>query len=325
MKIEQSAVVMSASHTFSSEREVSFDFSSSFRTLFDQLAQTDESAAANTADRQARMLLMLQELIGRMLEFIAGGAAAKVSDVRERSKTDLAAFPEKVDGPPRPARELQWTSRFSERISEHERTAFSSTGQIRTADGKTLDFNLDLTMCRSFECERAVTEQGSAILRDPLVINFAGKACELDGKRFEFDLDADGQKESIPGLAGGSGFLAIDRNGDGHINDGSELFGTRSGDGFADLAGLDADGNHWLDENDAAFDSLRVWRRDESGRERLNTLSEEGVGALYLDATETPFALTDDENRLLAQIRASGLYLRENGSAGTLQQVDLAV
>jgi hypothetical protein len=40
---------------------------------------------------------------------------------------------------------------------------------------------------------------------------------------------------------------------------------------------------------------------------------------------ETPFSLTDSENSLLAQIRASGIYLREDGGAGTLQQIDLAV
>jgi len=57
----------------------------------------------------------------------------------------------------------------------------------------------------------------------------------------------------------------------------------------------------------------------------LSTLAARGVGALYLDAVATPFSLTDSENRLLAEIRASGVYLREDGGVGTLQQVDLAV
>jgi hypothetical protein len=181
-------------------------------------------------------------------------------------------------------------------------------------------------MCRDFECERKAIDSGKlVVLRDPLVINFDGKAAELSGKRFAFDLDADGMSESIGALVSSSGFLAIDNNGDGRINDGSELFGTRSGNGFADLAAFDGDGNLWLDEADAAFTSLRIWQRDGAGQDTLSTLRDRGVGALYLGSTETPFALNDNENRSLAQIRASGIYLREDGSAGTLQQVDLAV
>jgi hypothetical protein len=162
-------------------------------------------------------------------------------------------------------------------------------------------------------------------LHDPLVINFGGRAAQLEGQCFAFDLDADGQAETLHELGGASGYLVIDRNGDGRINDGSELFGPGSGDGFADLAALDGDGNRWLDEADAAFSTLRVWQRDASGQDHLASLGERGVGALYLGSTATPFALTDGDNRRLGQVRASGLYLNEDGSAGTLQQIDLAV
>ncbi len=103
------------------------------------------------------------------------------------------------------------------------------------------------------------------------------------------------------------------------------MFGTRSGNGFADLAKLDSDGNHWLDEADAGFNALRVWQHDASGQSQLSSLRDKGVGALYLGSTETPFTLTDKENRTLAQVRASGIYLMENGAVGSLQQVDLAV
>ena len=73
------------------------------------------------------------------------------------------------------------------------------------------------------------------------------------------------------------------------------------------------------------FALLRIWAPDGDGRDGLSTLAQRGVGALYLDSVDTPFSLTDSENRLLAQIRASGVYLREDGGVGTLQQVDLAV
>lgn len=323
MKIEQSTVTMNASHNFSSESEVRFRSESSFRTIFDSVSQAGE--ASTDGDRQAQLLLMLEDLIARMLEFISGNKKSQITDLREVLATDDAGMAGQTVHRPSRVVEMDWTSEFSETLREHEDTDFSSTGKIQTADGRLLDFKLDLAMCRDYVCERKTTDSGSVVLRDPLVINFDGKAAELSGKRFEFDLDADGKSEALQGLSSGSAYLAIDSNADGRINDGSELFGTRSGNGFADLAKLDSDGNSWLDESDAAFKTLRIWQRDADGKDALSTLREKGVGALYLGSVETPFTLTDSENRMLAQIRASGVYLREDGRAGSLQQVDLAV
>ena len=323
MKIEQAAVTMNASHNFSSETEISFSSRSSFRTIFDSLSQAGVTSADE--DRQAQLLLLLQDLIARMLDYISGDKTTQITDLRQVLATDAADTA--APSAPRPSRvvEMAWKSEFTETLREHEDTDFSSTGKIQTADGRTLDFKLDLSMCRDYQCERTSSDSGSVVLRDPLVINFGGQACELSGKRFAFDLDADGKSEALQGLGHGSAYLAIDSNADGRINDGSELFGTRSGNGFADLAKLDSDGNFWLDESDAAFASLRLWQPDASGKGTLGSLSEQGVGALYLGSVDTPFALTDSENRTLAQIRASGVYLREDGRAGSLQQVDLAV
>ena len=321
MKIEQSAVAMTAGHSFSSEYEIKIESTSSFRTLFDGAAQASELSALSEEDRQRQLMLMLDSLITRMLEFITGKRSPRISDLRETLPREGSATQ------PLRARqtEIEWTTETTESIREQERTDFASTGKVQTADGRSLDFTLELSMCRDFSCERKVVTVEKAVLRDPLVINFDGKAAELSGKCFSFDLDCDGATESIAALASGSAYLAFDRNGDGRINDGSELFGTKSGNGFADLAGFDEDGNRWLDENDAVFDRLRIWEHDDTGEGRQSTLRERGVGALYLESTATPFSLTDSENRLLAQIRASGVYLREDGGVGTLQQVDLAV
>lgn len=319
MKIEQSSVTMQAGHKFSSECEVKFDSESSFRTIIDGVS------ASGGKDEEARLRLMLESLITRMLALFSGGQETQVTDVREVLQTAATSAPDKA--PSRPARvvEMQWNNELTETIREHESSDFSSTGKIQTADGRSLDFSLDLAMCRDYQCVRKTEESGKVELRDPLVINFDGKAAELSGKRFAFDLNADGKTELIDSLGSASGYLAIDSNADGRINDGGELFGTRSGDGFADLAKLDSDGNHWLDEADAAFNSLRIWQHDASGKDTVSTLRDKGIGALYLGSTETPFSLTDNENRMLAQIRASGIYLQEDGRAGSLQQIDLAV
>jgi len=324
MKIEQSAVAVNACHSFSSECEIKIESTCSFRTLFDGAAQASELSAISEEDRQRQLLMAIESLIARLLEFINGNRNARVSDLREALPRESAAT-QSPQSPRGRQTEIEWTTETTESIREQERTAFASTGKVQTADGRTLDFTLDLAMCRDFSCERKAVSVEKAVLRDPLVINFDGKAAELSGKCFAFDLDCDGTTESMAALASGSAYLAFDRNGDGRINDGSELFGTQSGNGFADLARFDADGNRWLDENDAVFERLRIWEHDDAGEARQSTLKERGVGALYLESAATPFSLTDSQNRLLAQIRASGVYLREDGGAGSLQQVDLAV
>jgi hypothetical protein len=216
-----------------------------------------------------------------------------------------------------------------ESYTEAEQTDFSASGIVRTADGKTIGFNLSISMSRYHHEESDVSLRlGNARATcDPLVINFSGTAAQLSDRRFSFDLDADGEaSEQINFLARGSGFLAFDRDGDGKINDGSELFGARTGNGFAELASLDDDGNGWIDENDAAYEKLSVWVKDASGADVLYSLKEAKVGAIGLANAATPFSLKDGNNALLGEVRASGIWLREDGSGvGSIQQIDLTV
>lgn len=209
---------------------------------------------------------------------------------------------------------------------EMEHTTFCAEGIIRTADGKEIRLELGLAMSRSYREESSVSlRAGDAVRKDPLVINFDGTAAQLQNRRFSFDLDADGSAEQVPLLSGNRGYLALDRNGNGRIDSGKELFGPSSGDGFAELAQYDSDGNGWIDENDPVFVQLRVWMQDGKGGGTLNTASSHGVGALYLGRADTPFALKDGGNQELGVVRSTGIYLAENGGAGTLQQIDLTV
>lgn len=207
---------------------------------------------------------------------------------------------------------------------ESQSLAFQASGRVVLADGRTIDFRLGLQLQSSSVDVRTLSlRAGDAALRlkDPLVLSLDGAVPSLTDTRFAFDLDADGTAESIAFVASGSGFLALDRNGNGAIDDGRELFGATSGDGFADLATLDSDGNGWIDAADPAFGQLRVWTRDSAdGGDHLQTLAQAGVGALYLGRIGTPFALGD-----AGRLRSSGLYLTEAGTARALQQIDLAV
>lgn len=160
---------------------------------------------------------------------------------------------------------------------------------------------------------------------DPLVINFDGTAAELTQTKFSFDLDSDGTQESISFAGPGAGFLTLDLNQDGIINSGAELFGPASGNGFVELAGYDQDSNGWIDENDAIYQKLRIWTKDADGNNQLFALGKKGIGAIYLGNAPTQFAIKDAANNLQGQVKSTGLFIRENGTAGTVQQVDLAV
>ena len=126
-------------------------------------------------------------------------------------------------------------------------------------------------------------------------------------------------------LGRGSGFLALDKNEDGKINDGSELFGTKSGNGFADLKEYDSDGNGWIDENDEIFGKLKVWCKNDDGEDILMDLKEADIGAIYLGSQSTEFTLNGYDAATDGVLRSTGLFLRESGSVGTVQHVDVAV
>lgn len=118
---------------------------------------------------------------------------------------------------------------------EYESTSFHADGQAHTTDGRTIDFNIDLMMSRSYmEYTNIQINPVRNALMDPLVINVGGGITNISDQKFMFDLDCDGETESISKLGKGTGFLAYDKNEDGIINDGRELFGATTGDGFGE-------------------------------------------------------------------------------------------
>lgn len=209
---------------------------------------------------------------------------------------------------------------------ETENTTFASKGCVQTADGRNIDFRVEVSMSRAFMSEFNMLDVEEYIMTDPLMINLDTNIGSVTDQKFLFDLDSDGKEEEISFAGEGSGFLALDRNGDGTINDGSELFGTTSQDGFKDLAEYDEDGNGWIDENDSIFSKLKVWTKDAEGNDYLMNLKEADVGAIYLGNVNTEFALKNGENQTNGALRRTGIYLKESsGAAGTLNHVDLAV
>jgi hypothetical protein len=204
---------------------------------------------------------------------------------------------------------------------EAESLAFEATGRVTTADGRTIDFQASLQMDRLEVYHESTDISIGAKRKDPLVIDLGTGPAALTGARMAFDLDGDGKTEQIATLDPTGAWLAMDRDGDGAITSGRELFGPSTGDGFAELRALDSDGDLWIDEDDRAYDQLRLWQPTTGS---LQSLRDAGVGAIHLGSALTPFELGENGDSLGA-MRATSAYLHEDGRAGTVRQVDLDV
>ncbi|MEZ5102323.1 MAG: hypothetical protein R3C15_21475 [Thermoleophilia bacterium] len=304
--------------------DVILELSKAAQDALDALAagQADAASevASETADPKLRVVqLILERLTGRKIDLLS---AEDMKPAADAAAAQAAVAAQGRRGDP------GWgaVARHQEVRYSYEQTTFEAQGTVRTADGKEIDFSLSLQMTRE---ELTVSDSevrlGNAVRpKDPLVVNFDGTAAQLTDVRFQFDLDANGAAdEQMAFTTPGSGFLVFDRNGNGAVDDGSELFGPQTGDGFAELAALDDDGNGWVDEGDAAWDKLGVWTKDAGGVDAFQTLRAAGVGALFTGRVGTGFGLTGADGQLDGLVRSSGVYLNENGTAGLLQQVDL--
>ena|GEM_PF-3881516 len=90
------------------------------------------------------------------------------------------------------------------------------------------------------------------------------------------------------------------------------------------MRAYDDDGNGWIDENDKIYKDLAVWVKDDAGHDKLISLKEANVGAMYLGSVSSEYSLkSEKDNEYNAEIRRSGMYLTEDGRARSVQQLDM--
>ncbi|MEB3317652.1 MAG: hypothetical protein VKO39_05870, partial [Cyanobacteriota bacterium] len=163
--------------------------------------------------------------------------------------------------------------------------------------------------------------------RDPLLLDLDGDGIETRGRQDQlilFDHDADGVKTGTGWVKPDDGWLVLDRNRNGSIDSGRELFGIDSlkdngqmaADGFDALRDFDANSDGKIDANDRIFGSLRIWRDlNQDGisqSDEITTLLSNGI--ISIGVTSIPVR-TDLGNGNLQT--ASGTFLRSNGATGT--------
>src|SRR5690606_30581950 len=145
---------------------------------------------------------------------------------------------------------------------------------------------------------------------------------QLTDQWFDFDLLADGSNQGLLITEKGSGYLAFDKNQSGQIDDGNELFGPNTNNGFAELALYDEDGNGWIDENDSIFSQLGVLSC-EDGEAVLTNAKDAGLGAIYLGYADANYEVLNKKGETQGVIRGNGVALTEEGQVLLVQEVHL--
>jgi len=156
----------------------------------------------------------------------------------------------------------------------------------------------------------------------PIVIDLNGDGINTisrESSTGSFDLLGTGTAISSGWISSADAFLAVDSNGNGKVDNISELFGgNKQGEGFAKLASYDSNGDGVVDADDAGFASLLVWQdlngNHQSDAGELRSLVEAGVESLKVDFVELP------------AVDASGNLHLERSSATLVggQQVDMS-
>jgi hypothetical protein len=162
---------------------------------------------------------------------------------------------------------------------------------------------------------------------DPLIIDIDGDGVELTSMEdgVSFDIRGNGSKVQVAGVEPDDGLLVLDRNENGIIDSGKELFGDQNGapHGFAELGKYDHDENGLIDSSDPVFDKLQVYRdfnRDGfSQKNELFHLKKMGIHSISLAFTKSEDSQVNG-NSLLYE----GWYTLRDGSKRSLTDAALA-
>lgn len=250
----------------------------------------------------------------------------------------------------------RWDNTLSEEIDK-ETTAYLITKNSMSADQKAAAFFyfkdfLDIIELSDEDIEEVMSEDDQDTIdevikeihgesddydkagkaqppRDPLIIDLGETGIELRSLEHgvNFDLDNNGFAEKTAWIGTEDGFLALDRNGNGSIDNGGELFGdqvilkdgSKSESGFEALAELDDNGDGIIDNKDSAFANLRVWidanHNGKSDSNELKTLNETGIISISLEHSEV--SIVDEETGARIAESAS-VTINKNGAVSTV-------
>jgi hypothetical protein len=193
----------------------------------------------------------------------------------------------------------------------------SFSGQLTLDSGESIQFALDFSM----EVSWARYSYSEQRLQDPLLLSLAGTPVQLTDSSTEFDLLGNGHMVKLPQLGAQQYYLAYDRDQNKQINNGTELFGPTTGNGFAELAEFDDNGNGFIDPSDDIWQYLYLWQPEQN----LLSMQQAQLGAISIESVVTRMPLYNSQHQLTAQLQRSGLAFQQDGTPALVQQIDLVV
>lgn len=164
---------------------------------------------------------------------------------------------------------------------------------------------------------------------DPLILDLNGDGFDIETKKFgaHFDLNCDGFAERI-NWTRKDAILALDKNHNGVIDDGGEVFGdfhlladgSKAKNGFEALAQYDANGDGVIDENDEIFGQLKLWV-DANGdgisdQGELKTLKDMHIKAINLN-----YENLNQSTGTEALIGNVATFVYEDGTVGNIGEM----
>lgn len=278
----------------------------------------NSSASDGATDpQQDKTILLLEKLFGvkGIKQFsmrLDGSSSLEIQSSSQQSTTQQSGG----GGP------VGWGLEYDyhEAYHEHESTSLAMAGTFTTQDGRAFSFSIDYQMERDYTRTTDLSVRaGDAVVKDPLILDTSGQGGFGTTSR-PFDLDGQGNADALRQLTNGNQYLAADLDGNGRIDNGGELFGPSSGNGFTDLAKHDDDHNGFIDEGDAIWKQLRLWSGDGA---KPTLLAQWNIAAISLQSVAAQFSYKDGNNALIGENRRAGVYLKDDGQAGVVKQVDL--
>jgi hypothetical protein len=165
-------------------------------------------------------------------------------------------------------------------------TGQSQEGQATQGQASSVSIQMEF----KFEFSAQVTVQAGQVQQsDPITLDLNGDGFQLTSfaKGAQFDILGNGQTANTAFVTGGDAFLALDRNEDGIINSGKELFGDQNGaaNGYEELRKLDGNGDGVINRQDSAFNRLLLFKDNGNGKTEkgeLSSLKDAGIDEISL-------------------------------------------
>ncbi len=289
----------------------------------DQDSIEDEGAIAHTLSDDPKLLSQINFILQFLRKFSPTLAKAFLKSLRAGLKS---TNPGNGHTNPNSTSSQSASNRASNRVAfprlEIGISYLAKTEVSSSADGKTLSRERVQSAQISIRFTSANTQSTKA---DPIVLDLDGNGIQASGLKDGqlFDINADGKLDLTSFILRGAGLLALDRNRNGKIDDGSELFGDQLGasNDFEELRKLDENKDGIVDSKDQAFANLSLLTTiaDQPGKLQLTSLAQAGVAALRLAYQSEEEAFSPD-----VSIAQKGSFMKIDGSQGLAADLLLA-